>query len=433
MFHQKLSALRDQIVPLARWPIETVAIYFAIAFFPSVIALGAAVDYSRARIYTTEIQAALDAAVLAGGKDGGETWSQTALDAFSANLSSSYGPLPKPTFTVDASTGNYIGTVSDALPTSVLGVVNISSIGVTAKAAAIADGGNSFILTADHAPPKSHIWSVSKLSGDAFLTSSAGQQTALAEGTTLNPGNNIRTGQNGRVLLVRGQETILVASNSVIGIPVDVTEGLSTTINQWAGSILLAVEKRNEKHFEVVTPYLAAVVKGTRFRVTVKGNEASVDVLRGQVEVGDFKSGQHAAILPGQSAKVSTEGPSDLVLSGSGTLSAILRGPPRRSSVKPIELASEGFSPGGGIRAERQDGAAPPKAETKWMSPSSDRIPSKENTRNSGPNLLGWLFNNAEGRTRGDEDVTLVIAFAFGVGFVVAFIVAARRRWRRIE
>ena len=36
-----------------------------------------------------------------------------------------------------------------------------------------------------------------------------------------------------------------------------------------AGSILLDVEKRNVQHFEVETPYLAAVVKGTQFRVTV--------------------------------------------------------------------------------------------------------------------------------------------------------------------
>jgi hypothetical protein len=432
LFRQKSSALRDQIVPLARWPIETVAIYLAIAFFPSIIALGAAVDYSRAKIYKTEIQAALDAAVLSGGRDGGESWTQTALNAFNANLSSKYGPLPKPTFALEASTGNYTGIVTDSLPTSILSVVNISSIGVTVKAAAIADGGNSYILTADHVLPKSHIWSVSKLSGDAFLITSAGQKTALAEGAMLKPGNNIRTGPNGGVLLARGQETILVSSNSVIGIPVDETEGMSTTINQWAGSILLAVEKRNDKHFEVVTPYLTAVVKGTRFRVTVKGNEASVDVLRGQVEVGDFKSGQHAVILPGQAAKVTTEGPSDLLLSGTGTLGTILRGPPRRSSVKPIDLASESFSLSAETQPGRQEAATSPKAETKWMSPSFERIPSKENTRSTGLNLLGWIFNNADGRTRRDEDVTLVIAFAFSVGFIVAFIVAVRRRWRRI-
>ena len=51
----------------------------------------------------------------------------------------------------------------------------------------------------------------------------------------------------------------------MIGLPLEKTDGLSTTIQQRAGSILLEVEKRNVTHFEVETPYLAAVVKGTQF------------------------------------------------------------------------------------------------------------------------------------------------------------------------
>ena len=85
----------------------------------------------------------------------------------------------------------------------------------------------------------------------------------------MKPGDTIRTGRNGRVLLVRGEETILISPNSVIGLPTEKKDGLATTILQQAGSILLEVEKRNVKHFEVETPYLAAVVKGTQFRVSV--------------------------------------------------------------------------------------------------------------------------------------------------------------------
>ena len=47
---------------------------------------------------------------------------------------------------------------------------------------------------------------------------------------------------------------ILVSPNSVVGVPAEKKEGLSTTIMQQAGSILLDVEKRNVKHFEVETP-----------------------------------------------------------------------------------------------------------------------------------------------------------------------------------
>ena len=112
-------------------------------------------------------------------------------------------------------------------------------------------------------------WSVSKSSGEVWIATSEVQQASLKQDDSLKPGDTIRTGRTGRVLLVRGQETMLIAPNSVVGLPAEAKEGLSTTIVQQAGSILLEVEKRNVKHFEVETPYLAAVVKGTQFRVTV--------------------------------------------------------------------------------------------------------------------------------------------------------------------
>ena len=63
------------------------------------------------------------------------------------------------------------------------------------------------------------VWRVSKSSGEVSVTTSAGQQTALTDGATLKPGDSIRTGQTGRVLLMRGEETILISPNSAIGIP----------------------------------------------------------------------------------------------------------------------------------------------------------------------------------------------------------------------
>jgi ferric-dicitrate binding protein FerR (iron transport regulator) len=142
-------------------------------------------------------------------------------------------------------------------------------------------------------------WSVSKSSGEVWTTTTGAQQVSLGKEEVLKPGDTIRTGRNGRVLLVRGEETIMVSPNSVIGLPAEKKEGLSTTIVQQAGSILLEVEKRNVKHFEVETPYLAAVVKGTQFRVSVNAASTSVDVIRGQVQVADFSTdcampGQHA-------------------------------------------------------------------------------------------------------------------------------------------
>lgn len=188
------------------------------------------------------------------------------------------------------------------------------------------------------------VWRVGKSSGEVWMTTSGAQQASLAQEDVLKPGDTVRTGRNGRVLLVRGEETILVSPNSVIGLPTEKKDGLATTILQQAGSLLLEVEKQNVKHFEVETPYLAAVVKGTQFRVTVNAASTSVDVLRGQVEVADFKSGQIAQVMPGQHAIAFAQGKPGLSLSGSGTLNPIEQGKPRPSSIERIIVPKMGLS-----------------------------------------------------------------------------------------
>jgi hypothetical protein len=133
-------------------------------------------------------------------------------------------------------------------------------------------------------------------------------------------------------------------------LPTEKKDGLATTILQQAGSILLEVEKQNVKHFEVETPYLAAVVKGTQFIVRVNRDQTSVSVIRGQVEVSDFKSGQIAQVMPGQVASTFTNGKSGLSLSGSGTLNPVEQGKPRASSIDRIPV------PKGGLTAPQKPG-----------------------------------------------------------------------------
>ena len=195
--------------------------------------------------------------------------------------------------------------------------------------AALILGTASFASAADDG-----VWSVSKSSGEVWLAANGAQPVSLTQERRSRPGDTIRTGRNGRVLLVRGEESILISPNSVVGLPAEKKEGLSTTIIQQAGSILLEVEKRNVKHFEVETPYLAAVVKGTQFSVTVNAGSTKVGVLRGQVEVSDFKSGQIAQVMPGQAATSFEHGKPGLSLSGAGTFNPIEHGKPRASTIE---------------------------------------------------------------------------------------------------
>src|SRR5882757_1433906 len=187
-------------------------------------------------------------------------------------------------------------------------------------------------------------WSVSKSSGEVWMTTTGAQTVSLSQQDVLKPGDIIRTGRNGRILLVRGAETILLSPNSVIGLPTENKDGLSTTIVQQAGSILLEVEKRNVKHFQVETPYLAAVVKGTQFRVSVNAASTRIEVIRGQVEVADFRSGQIAQVMPGQFATASAHGKPGLSLSGSGTFAPIEQGRPRASTIQQLMVPKSGLS-----------------------------------------------------------------------------------------
>ncbi len=178
-------------------------------------------------------------------------------------------------------------------------------------------------------------WDVAKSSGETWISHANAQPVSLTNEMVVRPGDTIRTGDNGRLLLTRGDKSILVSANSVIEIPTSNHDGMSTTIMERAGSILLEVEKRKVKHFEVVTPYLAAVVKGTHFRVSMDDAGSHVDVLRGQVDVVDYKSGDEALVLPGQTAQVAATGSTGLRLSGSGSFNPITKGPARRSPVSP--------------------------------------------------------------------------------------------------
>jgi hypothetical protein len=219
-------------------------------------------------------------------------------------------------------------------------IVRIFALGIAAYSfAAVAAENDS-----QSQQPSQPTWHVSRFSGDVWLVAPGVQQASLSQEAALNPGDTIRTGPSGRVLLTRGTESMMIAPNSVVGLPAEAKPGLSTTIVQRAGSVLLDVEKRNVQHFAVETPYLAAVVKGTQFRVTVTASGANVAVSRGQVEVADFKSGQIAQVLPGQMAKVFATGQAGLSLSGSGTFLPIEHAQPRAPSVEKVIVPRAGFT-----------------------------------------------------------------------------------------
>ncbi|MBL0966383.1 MAG: FecR domain-containing protein, partial [Blastomonas sp.] len=150
-------------------------------------------------------------------------------------------------------------------------------------------------------------WLVTKLRGEVLQL--VGDDWApLVRGDVVPDDRAIRTMASGRATLQRGGETIEIAANTQIRI-FDTAGGKRfTTVQQHFGTVAIEAEVRNVRHFAVQTPYLAAVVKGTRFEVKTSAKQSQVKVQRGLVAVEDTRSGASALIKAGQTAAVTRDG-----------------------------------------------------------------------------------------------------------------------------
>jgi hypothetical protein len=160
-------------------------------------------------------------------------------------------------------------------------------------------------------------WTIQERTGHVQLVKSGISPIALTVGDQLAAGDWIETGPDGRAVLTRGEEHIVVAPDSRIGLPRENTGAFKTRILQTLGTILLTVQKQANQHFEVQTPQLAAVVKGTTFTVAVRGQRTAVHVVEGLVEVSDLASGLHNMVRPGQTGSVLSGGRGVTVQDGS--------------------------------------------------------------------------------------------------------------------
>jgi hypothetical protein len=291
-------------------------------------------------------------------------------------------------------------------------------------------------------------WRVSKSSGEVWISAPGVQSVLLTDATTLTPGSTVRTGANGRVLLSRGAETIMVSPNSVMEIPVAKEGGSGLTrVLQQSGQLLFDVEKKNVRHFEVATPYLAAVVKGTQFRVSVDEIGSRVEVLRGQVQVMDFKSGQRALVNPDQKAEVLLHGNPGLALSGAGSLSPIEFGRPQVSPVSPLletemraaAATASGSSQGNVMRPSTQPGSGGSNAapQTSPIPQSVAITTTRPKQPDGGTNIAwadrvgAWLRGTSPTahQRKGDDNMTLLaIPLLVGLSVAASSIFMRRRR-----
>ena len=109
---------------------------FAVSLVPLVALVGVAVDYSRANNVRSQLQGALDAAVLAGARDNTAAWTQVAQNTFSALFQPQGISSGTPSFVLNGD-GSFAGSTSAAVPVEFLGSFGISTINVKATATAM--------------------------------------------------------------------------------------------------------------------------------------------------------------------------------------------------------------------------------------------------------------------------------------------------------
>jgi FecR protein len=174
-------------------------------------------------------------------------------------------------------------------------------------------------------------WVVQKTSGSATYRSTNISLSPVKKGLVFGRGTIVRTGDNGKVLLVRSDESVFIGPYTTAAIAQHPSPRMQTTVHLQRGQANLTVQKKSRPHFSVETPYLVAVVKGTKFKVAVTSSYAEVAVQEGRVQVRALKTGKYADIIAGQKAVVDKAG--NLKLSGKGRLASIRAGAPRAAAV----------------------------------------------------------------------------------------------------
>lgn len=161
-------------------------------------------------------------------------------------------------------------------------------------------------------------WRVSEVAGNVEIVEN-GRARLATRGATLLPGASVRTDARARAVLVRGKEVVMISHATSIRVPgVAETRGGVVQMIADFGRALFRIERGDTPHFGVQTPYLAAVVKGTVFTVTVGAADAAVQVEEGAVEVATLDGGVAEMILPGMVAIVTATDRRAMSIEGNG-------------------------------------------------------------------------------------------------------------------
>jgi hypothetical protein len=221
-----------------------------------------------------------------------------------------------------------------------------------------------FVLAAARAAADEPVgnWFVLELRGAAFSRPSEAEGTpwqSLQPGTTISPGTTVRTGGDGHLLLANRVDRIRLSPNSELALPKSERGDGVTRVIHWIGRAFFDVGKRPSPQFEVNTPYLVAVVKGTAFTTAVSEAGSTIKVTEGVVGVASAQGGAAVDVAAGETASVSardsgTVSPGDLTAPDQG--GGVEDAPLAPAAAADATVEGETIAGAGGSTARRGDG-----------------------------------------------------------------------------
>ena len=178
-------------------------------------------------------------------------------------------------------------------------------------------------------------WSVVALK-EPVKVSSNGNWRQLRPGESVRHGAWVKTGSRGSVTLERDGVSVTVNSGTIIAVAgLKGQPDMTALVQRW-GSTSLDVETRSKPRVKVHTPFMAAVVKGTRLDVNVSRTRTDIGVREGLVSVEDSVRGRATEVSTGQSAGAGMGSRGEMRVRGRGARAAVTATAPKAALVSPV-------------------------------------------------------------------------------------------------
>lgn len=136
---------------------------------------------------------------------------------------------------------------------------------------------------------------------------------SVVNGDRVGAGSRIETGDRSHALITNGRDSMTLQENTMLTLPA-IGERGAVVIRQRSGTVSYDVGRRNaqtgnflpgtrlREAFQIRTPFLATLVKGTKFIITVSDEEETFEVIEGVVGITDFTTARITNIRPRQIA-----------------------------------------------------------------------------------------------------------------------------------